>query len=159
MNASTAYTACGILTGITIASPALHWYFTPPTVNSPTPSRTVTMASPVESCVPICPMFLLIFMNKKSVEELSIHGDGGYLPWDEFATVLEGFFGCHFQTTAAWNFHADNGYAGDIVVSDDLFKFFTVVCGIQLRTAYQDDPAFDKIFVAHTQTSPQVVHY
>lgn len=53
MNASTAYTACGILAGITIASPALHWYFTPPTVNSPTPSRTVTMASPVESCVPI----------------------------------------------------------------------------------------------------------
>lgn len=92
LNASTAYTACGILAGITIASPALHWYFTPPTVNSPTPSRTVTMASPVESCVPICPMFLLIFMNKKSVEELSIHGDGGYLPWDEFATVLEGFF-------------------------------------------------------------------
>ena len=43
LNASTAYTACGILAGITIASPALHWYFTPPTVNSPTPSRTVLL--------------------------------------------------------------------------------------------------------------------
>ena len=85
------------------------------------------MASPVESCVPICPMFLLIFMNKKSVEDLSIHGDGGYLPWDEFATVLEGFFGCHFQTTAAWNFHAHDGNTLDIVLTDDFGELFAVI--------------------------------
>lgn len=95
LNASTAYTACGILAGITIASPALHWYFTPPTVNSPTPSRTVTMASPVESCVPICPMFLLIFMNKNQSRSfpstemvVTCHGMNLPLFWRAFLAAI-----------------------------------------------------------------------
>ena len=79
--------------------------------------------------------------------QASIRPHGHNLPRNEFPAGLEGAFRGIFNTAAAWNFHADNGYAGDIVVSDDLFKFFTVACGIQPRTAYQDDPAFDKIFV------------
>ena len=47
-------------------------------------------------------MFLLIFY-KKSVEDLSVHRDGSYLPWNEFAAVLEGFFCCHFQASTAWD--------------------------------------------------------
>ena len=91
-------------------------------------------------------MFLLIFY-KKSVEDLSVHRDGSYLPWNEFAAVLEGFFCCHFQASTAWDLHADDGYTGDIVVSDDFFEFSAVVYGIQFRAAYQNDPAFDKIFM------------
>ena len=41
------------LAGMTSVSPALTICGTPPTVKRPVPSSTVTIASPVESCVPI----------------------------------------------------------------------------------------------------------
>ena len=48
-----------------------------------------------------------------------------------------------FQSTAARNFHTDDGNTFNIVSSDNFCKFFTIVNSIEFWTSYQSDSASD----------------
>ena len=52
-----------------------------------------------------------------------------------------------FQSTAARNFHTDDGNTFNIVSSDNFCKFFTIVNSIEFWTSYQSDFSFDKILM------------
>ena len=79
--------------------------------------------------------------------QASIRPHGHNLPRNEFPAGLEGAFRGIFNTTAAWNFHADNGDIPDIIETDDFRQLFRVIHHIQLRASYQGDASGYKIIV------------
>ena len=80
-------------------------------------------------------------------EDFPVRRDGHDIPWDELAAVLERGFGCHFQSAAARNLHAQDGQALDFVLRNDRLKLLGIVDHVQLRTADQCDAALDKVAV------------
>ena len=63
----------------------------------------------------------------KSVENLTISGDGNYLPGNELTRSLKGNFCSMLKTTATGNFHTNNGYRLDIVIRNNLCQFIGIV--------------------------------
>ena len=90
-------------------------------------------------------LFILVFHAfPMSVQDLSVNGDRHNLPGDHFTAVLQCFLCRHFQTAAAWHFHAEHRYGADIILLQNLRQFLTVIDTIQLRTADQRHSACHK---------------
>ena len=77
----------------------------------------------------------------------SIGRDGYYLPWDEFSAGLQRAFCRIFNAAAAGNLHTDDGQALNIVMGDDLRKFFSIIAFVQLWAANQRNVIADKVIV------------
>ena len=81
------------------------------------------------------------------IQYLPIPGNCHDLPRDELTTVFESCFSRSLQTTAAWNLHADDSDALDIIVPDDLRKLFGVIDAVELRASDHSNLAFHEILV------------
>ena len=77
----------------------------------------------------------------KSVENLTISGDGNYLPGNELTRSLKGNFCSMLKTTATGNFHTNNGYRLDIVIRNNLCQLIGIVYVIEFGAANQGDLA------------------
>ena len=74
------------------------------------------------------------------VQHPSVRGDSHNLPRDELSAFLKSPFSCHFDASAARNFHSHHGDAFNIVSGDDGCKFLGIVYLVQLRAADQNHP-------------------
>lgn len=66
---------------------------------------------------------------------------------DKLTAVLQCFFDCHLQSTAARNFHTHNSDTFNIVLGNNLGEFFTVINAIQLWAANERHLALDKFLM------------
>ena len=62
--------------------------------------------------------------NLNLLPNLTIGGDHSDLPGDRFSAGFEGFFYGQFHSSAAGNFHADNGNTPDIVLPQNFCQLF-----------------------------------
>lgn len=93
-------------------------------------------------------MLLQVIENyNKLVENPAVGGDSNNLPGNHFFAGFQSAFYSVFDAAAAGNFHAYHGDAFNVVIRNDLSKFFSVVAFIQLRTANERDLVSDKVLV------------
>jgi hypothetical protein len=80
-------------------------------------------------------------------QNFSVGGDGNHLPRNKFAACHQGAFGSVFDSAAAGNLHADNGYAFDVVIGNDLRQLIGVIALVKLGTTDKRYVTPDKLIV------------
>ena len=81
------------------------------------------------------------------VEDASVGGDDGHLPWNQLAGVGQCFFQRIFQSAAAGNLHPHQSDALDVVIFQNGGQLFGIVHRIELGTADQRNAVFDELVV------------
>ena len=85
--------------------------------------------------------------NRSIVQQVALDGNGLHLPRQQLAAVLQRGANGVFQSAAARHLHADNGYAFDVVLTEDFGQLLAVIHIIQLGTADERYLPPDKILM------------
>ena len=73
--------------------------------------------------------------NRSVIQQFALDGNGLHLPRQQLAAVLQRSADGVFQSAAARHLHANNGYAFDVVLTEDFGQLLAVIHIIQLGTA------------------------
>ena len=66
------------------------------------------------------------------IDDSSVERDRHNLPRDELARSLQRLLRGQFTTSAARDFHADDGHERDVVLANDLRQLLRIVHGVKL---------------------------
>ena len=83
--------------------------------------------------------------TSRLIQDAAVERERDNLPRDELPRRTQGFDGHALQTAAAWDLHARDGDAFDVVVRNDLGQFLGIIDAVKLRAANKANFVADEI--------------